>query len=613
MKTPVLLTLALLVATPLLASDRALDQAAAAVDRVVQAGLTKAGQKANFPCSDEEFVRRIYLEAAGRIPTEKEVLQFLADTAPDKRAQLIDKLVDSAGYRSQMFDWTGDLLRVTDKLYKSGQTFVYQEWIKDEIAQNAPWDKMVSDMLTARGHLLSDGPAGYLLRDPGMPLDNLSATMTAFLGTNIGCAQCHNHPLAPWTQKEFYEMAAFFGNITTKDPDLKSEKRKANKLHPEIKDELGKNGLKQLLFENGAAVEAVPGKTLKFPDDYKYDDAKPGSPVMPALLAWNEENRKSPAYQIDLNNPDDWQKGFAAWMTSPENPRFATNIANRLWKKAFGIAVQEPVVDIDDPAKASNPELLALLTTEMKQMHFDLRQFQAMIYRTQAWQHRASVTPDIAKGAPYLFPGPVLRRLSAEQAWDSVLTLAVGTDLDNFLLHRADALRKLELKDDKLTPENLAAKADELGGHKGMRVRARGNYESESGGAGKPPSIGGLTIARASELEQPSPEAHFLRNFGQSDRKTENDSSLEGGIPQALMLMNGEIEKVVGSTRGLAFKDASARKSQQEQVTSLYLSFLARRPTSAEMATAQAALHGGMTLADVEWALFNSREFMFLK
>ena len=111
-------------------------------------------------------------------------------------------------------------------------------------------------------------------------------------------------------------------------------------------------------------------------------------------------------------------------MTHPENLRFATNIANRLWKKAFGLAVQEPVTDIDDPAKASNPELLAALTETMKSTGFDPREFQRMLYLTQAWQRRSSITPDAAAG-PYLFPGPLLRRLTAEQAWDSVLTLAV--------------------------------------------------------------------------------------------------------------------------------------------------------------------------------------------
>ena len=134
---------------------------------------------------------------------------FLIDNDPEKRRKLIDQLLLSDGYRSHLFNWMADLLRHRGKLRRSNFNH-YERWLKDQIAQNIRWDEVVYKMLTAEGTLASSGPTGYLLRDPGMPLDNLSNTLNVFLSANISCAQCHDHPLADWTQREFYELAAFF-------------------------------------------------------------------------------------------------------------------------------------------------------------------------------------------------------------------------------------------------------------------------------------------------------------------------------------------------------------------------------------------------------------------
>src|SRR5262249_5866930 len=180
--------------------------------KLVLAGLAKAGQKPNAPASDEEFVRRIYLDIAGRIPTAEETLSFVQDKSSAKRAALIDRLLVSPGHRSQMFNWLADMLRVRDRIVPLGLKFyAYEEWLKDELAANRAWDKTVYDMLTADGRILTNGPSGYLVRDQNMPLDSLSNTLTVFLGANIACAQCHDHPLAGWSQRQFYELAAFYG------------------------------------------------------------------------------------------------------------------------------------------------------------------------------------------------------------------------------------------------------------------------------------------------------------------------------------------------------------------------------------------------------------------
>ncbi len=595
--------------------------AAAQIDTLVLAGLTKAGQHPNAPVTDEQLVRRLYLDIVGRIPTAQETAAFVDSKVPDKRPKLIDTLLTSEGYNSQMFNWLGDMLRITDDYGKGVKTYVYEEWIKDQLAANRPWDGFVHDLMTAEGRLSNNGPVGYLLRDRSMPLDNLSNTVTTFLGANVACAQCHNHPLAAWTQREFFELASFFGATDT-------NYTKANGIAKKLvrqNEGLNQRQLITMLAPNLAEVEALHKNALTFPKDYKYPDAKAGEAVPPKFIEWaKDDTTKNPAYTAPPQKPEELRKAFADWMTHPDNPRFATAIANRVWQRIFGLAVQEPVTDLDDLSKGSNPPLLAHLTTEMKRVKFDLREFQRIVFNTQAYQRQASVTPDLANG-PYLFPGPLLRRMTAEQAWDSVLTLVVGPELDKFQLRRADDIKRLDIPG-PINTASIIAKAKELtdsasatGGRKKGKTKAGGKL---GGGVDvtaadydgvPPPHFEGLTLARASELPQPAKEAHFLRMFGQSDRQIADTESREGGVPQVLMMMNGDVQKCIASARSMVLQDAAKQKTPEQQVESLYFSFLGRRPTIMETQTARRVFAEGLKLPDLTWVLFNSREFIFIQ
>ena len=591
-------------------------KAAADIDRIVESVLAAKDQKPNAPASDEQFLRRIYVDAVGRVPTAAEATAFLDDRSADKRSKLIDKLVYSPGYSLQMFDWMADLLRVKDTFYKGVPAFSFEDWLKSRITANAPWDVMVREMLTADGRLSDNGAAGFLLYDAEMPLDGVSNLLTTFLGSNMACAQCHDHPLADWTQRDFYQMAAFFGATDGKDEALINQiKRAVGKHGPvPIKD------ARRIADFNAFRLEDTANQKLTFPKDYKYKDAKPNSPVAPVLIAWEKSDRALPAYDVDVSKPTQLRDNFAQWMTSTQNPRFATNIANRIWKKAFGLGVIEPVNDIDDLTEASSPELMAHLTFVMKAAKFDLREVQRVIYNSKTYQASASATPDLGK-AKYLFNGPLVRRLSAEQVWDSLIVTAVGTYADNVLLRRGDDLKAMALPAGKVTLAEIKnaverTKKEFAGSGTQKNKKAAGGsalglangYEGD-----KPISRFSMMLARASELPQPSPETHFLRLWGQGDRLLADSATNDGSVPQVLQMMNGSVGKLVSDTRSAAVMDAMKVKTTDGEITSLYLSYLSRKPTNKELIAASKSLKDGLALTDLAWVLANTREFLFVQ
>ena len=574
------------------------------VDRAVGGGLVKNGIKPNKQTDDFVFVRRVYLDVAGRIPTDVETRDFLNDKDPEKRRKLIDQLLISDGYRSHLFNWMADLLRHRGKLRRSNFNH-YERWLKDQIAQNTPWNDMVYAMLTAEGTLANSGPTGYLLRDPGMPLDNLSNTLNIFLSANVSCAQCHDHPLADWTQREFYELAAFFGATDVSDRD---PRKVGNKLR--LPDgSISKQDVASAVAQNLARVHTKSAQTLKFPDDYAYSDVEPGSPVDPLLFIWDDEEL---TVEVDQTDPVKLRENFAEWLTHKKNPRFAIAIANRLWKRFFGLAVQEPLEDLDDLTKASNPELLQLLGKVMVAADFDLREFQRVILNSKAYQAVSSVTPSSGDAEKYLFPGPVLRRMSAEQAWDSILALVLGTSLDDYKVDRSNRVTRYDFPYEQMEADEVREKVLLMKNNGYLKSNQR-IVEADFVDGKRPVKMNDEFLLRASELSQPAPDNHFLRMFGQSSRDLVNDSSVEGSIPQSLMLMNGGVQNLLYDRDARLSKMLRRSGDFKSAVQFLFLSFFCRPPTPDEMNTIEEAIAAGMKKEDLTWALFNSTEFLFVQ
>ncbi len=665
-----------------IAVNATVGQAAAAIDQLVAKGLARGAaevaknnaatndpkQKRVVPTpnklmSDEQFVRRVYLDVVGRIPSYVETKEFLDSSSKTKRAELIDKLLASPGYASNTYNYFAEMLRVKDRLEQDNLRGVpYISWLQKEIQANTTWDKMVYAMLTAEGKMWdkdkNGGAAGYLLRDAGMPLDNLANTLAVFLGTDVACAQCHDHPFADWTQHQFYEMAAFFGATSTtmngraggakgKDKSMAMVDVR-QKLMPEIEKmvEAGggdikreRNGIQNYIGANRYAVTTLPSNMIKLPHDYKYKDAKPGDSVDPKLITWSKSDTSNPAYKISKSKKEEnLRDTFASWMTHKDNPRFAMSIANRMWKRAFGVAVNEPVTNIDDPEKSYNPELLKHLAAEMKRVNFDLKQFMRIVYNTQSYQREAT-TEEVPMGEPYYFQGPLLRRMTAEQAWDSYMTLVLG-DPDKYHKPLEDLYsRSIDLD---LTNPNLDAKTVlmKYAAYRNMAAKERalqgGGLEDAEGGmmmqgrttAKKEPVktddsmmenkslvYNGMILRRADQIEQPAPGGHFLAEFGQSQRLIIDGGSKVGSVPQVLMMMNGKAQEMLTNKESLIFRTMDKVKSPSDKVEAVFLSVLNRKPTLQEKDIAKRGLEaaGEDGFSNLIWALVNTREFMFVQ
>jgi hypothetical protein len=592
-------------------SRQQVQQQSARIDSEIAAKLAADGKKRNASSSDEIFVRRIYLDAVGRIPTPTEVKGFMEDDNSNKRATLIDRLLVSEGYVSHQFNWYADMLRLKSTI-KRAKYDLYVRWLKDGIRSNRPWDKTVHAMLAADGSTATNGATGYLLRDTGMPLDSLSNTLTTFLGANISCAQCHDHPLADWSQREFYEMASFFGatNVSYRDP---------RKVGNRIK---GPDGLTK---QDGIAVFSPSMHRIKdtetnrlvYPKDYGYDDAKPGEKVVPRLIFWNFSDRDLASYQVDVKTPHTLRDSLASWMTHKDNPRFAANIANRVWKQSFGIAVHEPIYDIDNLQEGSNPKLLADLTQLMVDLKFDLREFQRVVFNTKTYQAEANPTPAIGGIGEYHFAGPVLRRMTAEQAWDSILILALGTKIDQFQVDKSHQTTRFALDFDAMVSSTKSLQSTALAFKKAGYINGKKKKQLSdmdlAGSGNQPQKFGRSYMLRASELPQPEQDRHFLRMFGQSSREIANDGSREGSIPQTLMLMNGEFKKLLTAPQSQLMRAVRATDSHLRSLEEVYLSFYSRLPTVEEQKLLQAKLKQGLTIQDLAWTLFNTPEFLFVQ
>ena len=612
--------------------------ASAEIDRLITAGL--AGAVAPPAADDAAFVRRAHLAIIGRNPTHDEARAFLADTAARKRDALVAALVAHPGRAHHQFTWLADLLRVETRLQNRFPGQAYIDWLKARIRDNTRWDDLVTALITADGPALErgNGATGFYLRDAGMPLDHASMTVQELLGTRVGCAQCHDHPFDRWTRYEFYQMAAFTHGVDAKRELNGRQRKEVQKLLAKEEPQV-RNALRRIGESIGTSVGIKAKKPLTLPADWQYPGHASGDAVPPVPPFGAAPKAAS---------GEDQRAAYASWLTGADNPRFALAMANRMFKRAFGRGLIEPVDDIRDETVPSQPELAAHLTRLMVEVDFDLARFETILCSTDAWQRAPLPEPEPGEawrgGAPYAV------RLSAEQWWDSLVTLRIGARADTTLGTSAEALHAFydEHHDDQVEDLVALARESATAAQEGRAIQAeirRLKQEAETAPAGearrklredlkaviaKRDALmekseiarmksygmkGGDQELRAAELPSPAPPAHPLRVFGQSDRQVIDNATRDGALTQALTAMNALVDQQLLSTDSELKRLIGAAGSPAAAIEAAYLAILARPPRAAELAAITAHAQGrpgAEAAADVIWALVNGREFLFM-
>ncbi|NBP87437.1 MAG: DUF1553 domain-containing protein, partial [Planctomycetia bacterium] len=337
---------------------------------------------------------------------------------------------------------------------------------------------------------------------------------------------------------------------------------------------------------------------FRLPHDYRYDDAEALDVVEPHVL-WGTV----PAQAEQADN----RTRFATWMTSRSNRQFARAIANRMWKKVMGVGLVEPVDDFQEGNIPAFPELLEHLTDEMLRLNFDLREFVRVLVSTDAYQ-RLAVIYDPTSDEAYWFTGPALRRMSAEQLWDSLLTLIAANEWVYQRPTKEDLAPGMSVDVSTATFDQFCdAYANYKEIQKGFRTERQ---KTKLGGED-------LFLVRASELPQPSPANHLLQHFGQGDRDAIQTATHSATVPQILTLYNGWMTHAMLAEGSVIYETVKQQKSLKSVVDTIFLAILTHAPDAAmrklaeqEIKTADSPAAG---CGDLIWSLLNTREFMFIE
>lgn len=367
------------------------------IDDLILSQLRRLNLKPSPRASDEAFVRRAFLDTTGTLPTSREVRDFVADAAPDKRDRLIESLLE----RPEFVDyWTyrwSDLLLLNGTELRPDAIRAYYKWVHDHVAAGTPWDRLVRELITARGSSFENGATNFFALHQA-PEDIAENVSQAFLGLSIGCARCHNHPLEKWTNDQYYAFANLFSRIRAKGWGG---------------DPRSGDGLRTLVTVSSG--ELVQPRT--------------GRPQLPTPLDGEP---------IPLDSPRDRRDYAAEWLTSPANTMFARSVTNRVWKNFFGTGLVEQVDDMRASNPASNEELLTAAADYLVDEGFRLKSLMRVILQSESWQRSSETLPENAGDTRYYsryFP----RRLMAEVLLDAVSSVTdVPTEFNKIVYPGAD-------------------------------------------------------------------------------------------------------------------------------------------------------------------------------
>jgi hypothetical protein len=568
------------------------------VDVPVFAKLRSLNLPPSPRCDDATFLRRAMLDTLGTLPTPEEVRAFEADRSPGKRAALADSLFlrpEFADYWTlQLADLFQNRKERDHDVRGAKNVRAFHGWLRDQVAAHRPWNALVRDVLTASGDSVQHPEIGYYVYLVGEKRSTESevpdAVAQAFMGTRIGCARCHNHPLEKYTQDDFYHFAAFFDRVTLdrKAPaegattllTMSREERERTQRLQEAETKLKEAEAKLLAlgFDGGTADPAAGPEWAKRLEAARseFQDRKREFTSRKRELA-ESRDRVPRAWQprtkrdIEARPLDRQSMRFGAdtdprsllsdWLTSTNNGYFAGAMVNRLWKHFLGTGLVEPVDDLRASNPPSNPELWALLGREFIGSGYDLRHVMRLILNSRTYQLSARTVrgneTDTRFHSHYY-----ARRLPAEVIADAI-----------------------------------------------------------SAATGVPDRFDGFPVGlRAVQVPEPTVGSYFLTLFGRSERVTACacERSGEVTLPQLLHLQNGEeltqkIQHPEGRLKEL-ISSAKTTTDWPRLVEELYLITVGRRPNPVESERVLAQFtgtHPEEVLADLFWALLNTKEFAF--
>ena len=323
-------------------------------------------------CDDAEFIRRAYLDAAGILPTPDEVKKFLADAAPDKRAKLIDALLERPEYVDYWAHKWSDLLLISTRRLPQQAVWAFYEDVRKSVADDEPWDRFARDILTASGGTLDDGAANYFVIHKDVS-DLTEATAVTFMGMSITCCRCHNHPLEKWTQDQYWEFANLFSRVGLKNGDRPGEVFVQSMPDGEA-----------LHLRRGVAMPPTPL------------DGKP----------------------LPLDSPIDRRQYFADWLTAPDNPYFAKALVNRVWRNFLGRGLVEAEDDLRQTNPPTNPELFDALAADFVKHQYDVKYLVRLVMNSAAYQQSSKAAAG-AESDDRFYSHYLVRRLPAEAILDA--------------------------------------------------------------------------------------------------------------------------------------------------------------------------------------------------
>jgi hypothetical protein len=395
-----LLTLTAALALP---SGRSIAQARPLRD-LIDAEVSSAWQREKItparPATDAEFLRRVYLDLIGTIPNYEETVAFLDSKDPNKRAQLIDRLLADPRFSQHQADvWDLLLFGRNPPGFDTQKRDGFQIWLRGRFEKNVPYDVWARELLKAEGNS-GDGPALFYAQYRNAPEDATESISQTFLGVQLHCARCHDHPYENWTQRDFYGMAAFLARL-----EVVQVGRKGN----DAVYAIGERNSGDVLF-TGPAKDAVPGKKGEpVKPKFLHGDALKEPPA-PAKETKFVPNQMPPKPEFSRKDQ------LADWMTRADNPYFARAVANRVWAQYMGRGVVHPVDNLSPTKKPTHPALLDALTKGLVDHKFDLKWYIRELVNSRTYQLSAAGNGD---PLPEWFEHARCRPLSAEELADS--------------------------------------------------------------------------------------------------------------------------------------------------------------------------------------------------